>query len=148
MLAVVQRVSRARVTAGGAELGAIGPGLLVLLGVAGSDGPEDSAYIARKLARLRIFEDDQGLMNRSLEEAGGAVLLVSQFTLLADTRRGNRPSFSGAAAPESAELLYQDVAGRLRHAGLTVATGEFGAMMQVELVNNGPVTIIINSREK
>ncbi len=148
MLAVAQRVSRARVTAGGAELGAIGPGLLVLLGVAGADGPEDSAYIARKLARLRIFEDNLGLMNRSLEETGGSVLLISQFTLLADTRRGNRPSFSGAAAPETAERLHQDVAGRLRRTGLTVATGEFGAMMQVELVNNGPVTIIINSREK
>lgn len=146
MRAVVQRVSQASVSVAGESVGSIGPGLLVLLGVARDDAAADAQFIARKLARLRIFGDDQGLMNRSVRDIGGGVLLVSQFTLLGDTRKGNRPGFGQAAGPELAEQLYLDVAGELRREGITVATGRFGAMMQVELVNDGPVTIILESR--
>ena len=137
---------RAAVSVDGERVAAIDAGLLVLLGVAAGDGAGDAAFIARKLARLRIFADGRGLMNLSVADIGGAVLLVSQFTLLADTRRGNRPSFTAAAAPETAERLYKEVAQHLRRGGLPVDTGMFGGSMQVELVNDGPVTILLNSR--
>jgi len=146
MMAVIQRVTRASVSAGSTPIAAIGRGLLVLLGVAKGDSLQDAKYIASKVSRLRIFEDGQKLMNLSVQDVAGSVLLVSQFTLLADTCKGNRPSFSGAAAPEQAESLYLEVIKELRDAGLQVQTGKFGAMMKVELVNDGPVTIILNSK--
>ncbi len=145
MKAVVQRVSEARVTVGEEVTGEIGPGLLVLLGVEVGDGPEQAAFLARKIARLRIFEDAAGKMNRSVLEAGGAVLAVSQFTLCADTSRGNRPGFSGAAPPEAADPLYADFCARLREEGATVETGHFAAHMAVSLVNDGPVTILLET---
>jgi D-aminoacyl-tRNA deacylase len=138
--AVVQRVSRARATPGGE----IGPGLAVLLGVAASDGPETAERFAGKVARLRIFEGEDGKFDRSLLETGGGALVVSNFTLIADTRRGNRPSFSDAARPEQAELIYERFATALRELGVTVETGVFGARMEVELVNDGPVTIVLD----
>jgi D-tyrosyl-tRNA(Tyr) deacylase len=137
--AVVQRVSRAAVTPGGA----IGAGLCVLLGVASTDGEADADRLAGKIARLRIFEGDDGRFDRSLLDTGGAALVVSQFTLIADTRRGNRPSFGGAARPEQAVPLYERFVEALRGHGVEVATREFGARMQVELVNDGPVTIVL-----
>ena len=146
MRAAIQRVSRARVSVAGESVGSIGAGLLVLLGVARDDAAADVEFVSRKLARLRIFEDDKGLMNRSVTDAGGSVLLVSQFTLLGDARKGNRPSFGQAAEPALAEQLYLEVAGQLRGEGIDVALGRFGAMMEVELVNDGPVTIILDSR--
>src|SRR6266496_1381872 len=139
MRGVVQRVSRARSTPGGE----IGEGLLVLLGVADGDTEEDAERLAGKIARLRIFEGDSGKFDRSLLDAGGAALVVSQFTLIADTAKGNRPSFSEAARPEVAEPLYDRFCEALREAGLPVQTGVFGARMTVELVNDGPVTIIL-----
>jgi len=138
--AVVQRASRARVTPGGE----IGPGLVVLLGVADGDDAETAERLAGKVARLRIFEDEDGRFDRSVLDTGGAVLLVSNFTLIADTGRGNRPSFSEAARPEQAEPLYEQFADVLWELGLTGATGVFGARMQVELVNDGPVTIVLS----
>jgi D-tyrosyl-tRNA(Tyr) deacylase len=146
MRAVLQRVSAARVTVDGRTIGAIGPGLLVLAGAGEGDGDADADWIARKVAELRIFEDGAGKMNRSVEDAGGAVLLVSQFTLYADTSRGRRPSFTGALAPERAAPLVERVAAALRARGLTVAEGAFGADMDVALVNDGPVTIVLDSR--
>lgn len=143
---MVQRVGRASVSIAGALKSSIGNGLLVLLGVARDDGPDDVRHIAGKLARLRIFEDEGGLMNRSVQDVGGEILVVSQFTLLGDVRRGNRPGFGAAADPELAEKLYLEVVEELRTTGIKVATGEFGAMMDVELLNDGPVTIIIDSR--
>jgi D-tyrosyl-tRNA(Tyr) deacylase len=137
--AVVQRVARAAVTPGGS----IGAGLCVLLGVADGDTEADAEELAGKIARLRIFQNDEGKFDRSLLEVGGAALVVSQFTLLADTGKGNRPSFSAAARPEVAEPLYERFAGALRALGVEVATGVFGARMQVELVNDGPVTIVV-----
>ena len=137
---------RAAVSVDGERVAAIDAGLLVLLGVAAGDGAGDAAFIAHKLARLRLFADGRGQMNRSVADTGGAILLVSQFTLLADTRRGNRPGFTAAARPETAERLYTEVARHLRHDGLRVETGVFGESMQVELVNDGPVTILLNSR--
>jgi D-tyrosyl-tRNA(Tyr) deacylase len=139
MRAVVQRVSRASCTPGGS----IGPGLCVLLGIAAGDGPLDARRLAGKIARLRIFEGDDGRFDRSLLESGGAALVVSQFTLLADTAKGNRPSFLDAARPEAAEPLYEQVAAELRALGIQVETGVFGARMVVELVNDGPVTIVL-----
>ncbi len=127
----------------GGQVASIGPGLLVLLGVASKDGSAEAHYIAARISRLRIFDDGSGRMNLSVKEAGGSVLLVSQFTLLADTRRGNRPSFTGAASPPVAEKLYLDVAAALKSDGLEVRTGVFGARMQVELVGDGPVTILL-----
>jgi D-aminoacyl-tRNA deacylase len=147
MRAVVQRVSKARVQVGDRVAGEIGRGLLVLVGVAAEDGPADVQYLAAKLRELRIFSDEAGKMNRSVDEDGGAVLVVSQFTLLGDVRRGRRPSFDGAAQPEAAKALYEDLVRQLRAGGLTVATGEFQAQMAVELVNEGPVTILLDSRK-
>lgn len=143
MRAVLQRVSRAAVRVDGAVVGAIGPGLLVLLGVADGDAPEAADRLAGKIARMRIFERD-GKFDASVLEEGGAVLAVSQFTLLADTRKGNRPSFSGAARPEHAEPLYERFCAALRAEGLRVEQGVFGARMEVELVNDGPVTIVLD----
>ncbi len=138
MRALVQRVSRAAVTVGGEEVAAIGPGLLVLLGVHRDDGDGEADRLARKLAALRVFEDEDGRMNRSVADVGAEVLCVSQFTLLGDTRRGNRPSFADAAPPALAEPLYE----RVRHA-LGASGGRFGAHMQVTLVNDGPVTLLV-----
>lgn len=144
MRALVQRVTRARVTVGEEEVGAIGAGLLVLLGVADGDGDALALRLAEKTARLRIFPDAHGRFDRSLLDTGGDALVVSQFTLIADTAKGNRPSFTHAAAPEEAERLYGVYAARLGELGVPhVATGRFGASMAVELVNDGPVTILL-----
>jgi D-aminoacyl-tRNA deacylase len=141
--AVVQRVSKARVTVRGTPIGEVGPGLCVLLGVARGDGAAEAQRLAEKVARLRIFEDDEGRFDRSLLDVGGKALVVSQFTLLADTARGNRPSFVEAAPPERAEPLYESFCEALRAQGVPVETGVFGARMAVELVNDGPVTIVL-----
>jgi D-aminoacyl-tRNA deacylase len=138
--AVVQRVSRASVTPGGE----IGPGLCVLLGVAESDTPEHAERLAAKIAGLRIFENEDGKFDRSLLDVGGEVLVVSQFTLIADTAKGNRPSFTRAARPEEAEQLYERLCAALERGGLRVARGVFRARMEVELVNEGPVTIVLD----
>jgi D-tyrosyl-tRNA(Tyr) deacylase len=138
-------VSRASVTTEQQRTAEIGAGLLVLLGVAAADGPADVRYIAGKIRELRIFPDADGKMNRDVLDAGGSVLLVSQFTLVGDARKGRRPSFDGAAPPALARALYEDVARELRDAGVTVATGVFQALMDVELVNHGPVTILLDS---
>lgn len=147
MRAVVQRVSRASVTAGGVRVGAVDGGLMVLLGVEAGDGEGDAAYISEKIIGLRVFEDGQGKMNLSLADAGGAVLVVSQFTLLGDCRKGRRPSFVNAADPATAERLYLLVVETLRKTGLRVETGRFRADMDVELVNNGPVTLLLDSKK-
>ena len=144
MRAVVQRVSRASVTVDGEVVGACGRGLLALVGVGHGDTPDTAVRLAGKVARLRIFENDQGRFNRSLLDVAGEALVVSQFTLLADTGKGNRPSFTGAAPPEVAEPLVAVVVDELRSLGVTVATGRFGARMAVELVNDGPVTIVLD----
>jgi D-tyrosyl-tRNA(Tyr) deacylase len=144
--AVVQRVSRAEVRVDGEVVGRIGRGFLVLLGVAQGDGDEEALRIARKIAGLRVLADDEGRMNRDLASVGGAVLLVSQFTLLADCRKGRRPAFVDAAPPAEADRLYGVVAGALREAGLPVETGRFAAHMEVDLVNDGPVTILLDTR--
>jgi D-tyrosyl-tRNA(Tyr) deacylase len=146
MRAVLQRVRAARVIVDGRVVGNIGSGCLALIGVANDDGPADVQYIAGKIRELRYFEDEQGKMNRSVAESGGAVLVVSQFTLNADCRKGRRPSFDDAAPPAVARALYEDVVRLLREGGLEVATGEFQAKMQVELVNDGPVTLLLDSR--
>lgn len=146
MIACVQRVSRARVTVGGEVSGRIGAGLLVLLGVAHSDSERDARWLAEKVAGLRVFEDSEGKMNRDLAEAGGAMLVVSQFTLLGDCRKGRRPSFTGAGPPELAEVLYEVFAETVRGLGIEVATGRFRQHMEVELVNDGPVTLLVESR--
>lgn len=146
MRIVVQRVSEAAVHVDGHVVGRIGKGLLVLLGVSRDDGVEDVAYIAGKIRDVRVFEDDEGKINRSVVDAGGSVLLVSQFTLYGDIRKGRRPSFDAAAPPELARALYEDVARRLREDGIAVETGRFQAMMQVSLVNDGPVTVMLDSR--
>jgi D-tyrosyl-tRNA(Tyr) deacylase len=143
MKAVVQRVSKARVTVREEPVGEVGPGLCVLLGVARGDGAAEAQRLAEKVARLRIFEDDEGRFDRSLLDVGGEALVVSQFTLLADTAKGNRPSFGEAAAPEQAELLYDAFCEALHAQGVRVATGVFGARMAVELVSDGPVTIVL-----
>jgi D-tyrosyl-tRNA(Tyr) deacylase len=150
MRAVVQRVSRAKVTINDRTnsdciSGEIGLGLLVLLGVGRDDTEADATYLAEKVAGLRIFEDDGGKMNRSVQEAGGSVLAVSQFTLYGDARRGKRPSFDAAAPPEHARHLYEFFVERIRAAGLRCETGRFQEMMHVELVNEGPVTILLDS---
>lgn len=145
MRAVVQRVSRARVTVDGEITGEIGLGLLVLLGVGRDDTNSDATYLAGKIAGLRVFEDDQGKMNLSVLDAGGSVLAVSQFTLYGDVRRGKRPSFDAAAAPEKARQLYEFFVEQIRAAGLRCETGRFQETMKVELVNEGPVTILLDS---
>ncbi len=147
MRAVVQRAARGRVTVDGAEVGAIGPGLVVLLGVKVGDTADDACYLAERVANLRIMEDAQGKMNLSVRDTGGAVLVVSQFTLYGDTRKGRRPSFVEAARPEAANELYERFVTELRALGLRVATGRFQAMMQVELVNDGPVTLLVESKQ-
>lgn len=145
MRVVIQRVRRAAVTVGDERVGAIGPGLLALVGAAPGDGAEQVRWTARKLAGLRIFEDDDGKMNRSVLDLGGEVLVVSQFTLLGDCRKGRRPSFVGAARPEVAEPLVEALATALEAEGVPTARGRFGAHMQVELVNDGPVTLVIDT---
>lgn len=145
MRAVVQRVSRACVVVGDETIGQIGPGLLVLLGVANGDGEAEAERLAGKVARLRIFEGDDGRLDRDVVEVGGGVLAVSQFTLIADTRKGNRPSFSAAAAPELAEPLYERFCEAMADASIPVARGMFGARMAVELVNDGPVTLVLDT---
>jgi len=132
----------------GAVVGEIGRGLVVLLGVAAGGDSTDAKFIAGKLARMHIFSDEDGLMDLPVSDAGGEMLVISQFTLLGDARKGNRPSFTRAARPELAEALYEEVVEELRKAGLKVETGEFGAMMEVELVNDGPVTLIVESQAK
>ncbi len=146
MRAVIQRVTQASVTVDGQVVGAIGPGLLVLVGVAPTDGPAQVAWLASKIAALRIFEDDEGKMNRSVLDIGGGVLAVSQFTLFGDVRKGRRPSFVGAAPPDHAEPLYRAVlAARAGEGVADVQAGVFGASMQVALVNDGPVTLLLES---
>jgi len=145
MRAVVQRVSRARVTVGNDLAGEIGPGLLVLLGVSKNDAEADADYLADKIIGLRIFKDASAKMNRAVGESGGGVLVVSQFTLYGDVRRGKRPSFDGTAPPEKARALYEHFVERVRATGLRCETGKFQEMMQVELVNDGPVTILLDS---
>ncbi len=147
MRAVVQLVSAAKVTVNNKTTGQIGAGLLVLLGVSQDDTEADAAYLADKIVHLRIFQDDQGLMNRSVAEVGGEILVVSQFTLFGDCRKGRRPSYSKAAPPDRAKRLYELFAGEVRKKGIPVAKGEFQAMMQVSLVNNGPVTLLLDSKK-
>ena len=144
MRAVCQRVSSGRVRIDGTTVGEVQAGLCVLLGVARADGEEDALRLAGKVARLRVFEDERGRFDRSLADVGGAALVVSQFTLIADTAKGNRPSFGQAAPPELAEPLYERFCVELRDLGIPVETGVFGARMQLELVNDGPVTIVLD----
>jgi D-tyrosyl-tRNA(Tyr) deacylase len=148
MRAVLQRVTRARVVIDGAEHSRIERGMLVLLGVEKEDTAEDSKALAQRLVELRIFEDDAGKMNRSIREAGGEILAVSQFTLLGDCRRGRRPSFDPAAPPDVAKNLYEKFVSEIQALGIPVATGVFQAMMDVELTNQGPVTFILDSRKR
>ena len=152
MRAVIQKVTRAQVDVLDGEsretCGQIGAGLMVLLGVGHDDGAQDARYIADKIAYLRIFEDENGRLNRSVQDIGGSVLLVSQFTLYADARNGRRPSFSAAAAPEAANAWYEEVAALLRGLGLTVETGRFQSHMQVDLCNDGPVTLLLDSQKQ
>jgi D-aminoacyl-tRNA deacylase len=145
MRAVVQRVSRARVVVDGDIVGKIGRGLLVLLGVGHADSETDADYLADKITGLRIFEDEKGKMNLDVAAVTGGILVVSQFTLYGDVRRGKRPSFDSAAAPERARQLYEYFVARIRDAGLPCQTGRFQEMMEVELVNDGPVTILLDS---
>ena len=148
MRACVQRVSEGRVTVDGEICGEIGPGFVVLLGVAKDDTAEDVQRMADKIVGLRVFEDDEGQMNRSIIETGGAMLVVSQFTLLGDCRKGRRPSFIDAAPPEQAEELYEQFVERVRAENVEVATGRFRTMMNVALVNEGPVTLLLDSRRQ
>ncbi|HET7097799.1 MAG TPA: D-aminoacyl-tRNA deacylase [Casimicrobiaceae bacterium] len=149
MRALIQRVREASVSVGDRLAGAIGPGLVVLAAMADDDSDEDRDWLARKIVALRIFDDESGVMNRSVVDADGAILAVSQFTLFASTRKGNRPSWSGAAPPMIAKPKFDDfVAALARERGQPVATGVFGAMMQVALVNDGPVTIWLDSRDR
>jgi D-tyrosyl-tRNA(Tyr) deacylase len=145
MRAVVQRVKESKVEVKGETVGAIGPGLLILLGVGEEDSEKDGAYLVEKIAHLRIFPDEEGLMNLSLMDTGGAALVVSQFTLWGDCRKGRRPSFVKAARPEQANALYEQVVRLLKKKGLEVATGRFQEMMDVHLVNDGPVTLMLDS---
>ena len=146
MRAVVQRVSRAAVRVAGEEVGKIGRGLLVLVAAGTGDTSEDAAWLADKVASLRIFPDSDGQLNRALADVGGAILAVSQFTLYGDCRKGRRPSFVGALPPGPAEALYLEFVGRLRACGVPVETGRFRTTMEVELVNDGPVTLLVDSQ--
>ncbi|WP_126244499.1 D-aminoacyl-tRNA deacylase [Chitinophaga rhizosphaerae] len=149
MRAVIQRVARAEVSIGGEVKSAIGGGLLVLLGIEDADGPEDIAWLSAKIVNLRVFNDENGVMNRSALETGGSVLLVSQFTLHASTKKGNRPSYLKASRPDTAIPLYESMIARMEaDLGKPVGTGSFGADMQVSLVNDGPVTIIIDTKNR
>lgn len=145
MRALLQRVSKAGVSVNGASARSIGPGLVILLGIAVGDTPEDLNYLVRKTVDLRIFNDDEGKMNRSLLDTGGEALIVSQFTLYGDARKGRRPSYTDAARPEEAIPLYEAFVEAVREQGIDVQTGEFGADMQVEIHNDGPVTLILES---
>ncbi|MCS6304602.1 MAG: D-tyrosyl-tRNA(Tyr) deacylase [Nitrospira sp.] len=148
MRAILQRVTNASVEVEGKVVGRIQHGLMVLLGIAKGDNESDTAYVVEKIQNLRMFADDQGKMNRSVIDVGGAVLLVSQFTLLGRTDNGRRPNFDGAAPPDQAKRLYEQVAADLRACGMPVETGVFAAHMQVALVNDGPVTFVVDSRER
>jgi D-tyrosyl-tRNA(Tyr) deacylase len=148
MRAVIQRVTSARVTVDGHETGAINAGLLVLLGVHRDDKHQDVSWLAEKIVNLRIFEDNERKMNLSLLETGGAMLIVSQFTLLGDCRKGRRPSWSSAAPPETANMLYLDFIAAVNDFGITTKSGEFQAMMEVSLVNSGPVTMLLDSHKQ
>jgi D-tyrosyl-tRNA(Tyr) deacylase len=148
MRAVIQRVSKASVVVDGKTVGAIEAGLMVLLGVAQGDDKKEAAYLADKTAGLRIFEDENGKMNRSVEDIGGGILVVSQFTLLGDCRKGRRPGFTDAAPPELADILYAQYVETLTGRGIPVATGVFRADMKVHLVNDGPVTMLLDSRKQ
>lgn len=148
MRAVIQRVTSARVTVNGRETGAIEAGLLVLLGVHRDDKQQDVSWLAEKIVNLRVFEDNEGKMNLSLIDTGGALLVVSQFTLLGDCRKGRRPSWSPAAPPETANRLYQDFIAAVDDFGINTASGEFQAMMEVSLVNSGPVTMLLDSHKQ
>ena len=147
MRAVVQRVTSASVTVGEEVTGAIGPGMMVLIGVSSEDGPADLKYIAEKVMHLRIYDDENGVMNRSILDAGGAILAVSQFTLYGDARGGRRPSYFRAAKPEKAEEMYEKLIALWREAGIHVETGRFRTEMKVSLVNDGPVTILLDSEK-
>ena len=148
MRALIQRVTSASVLIDDAEVGSIGPGLVVLLGVADGDDDADARWVVDKVVNMRIFADDEGRFNRSALDVDGGLLVVSQFTLYADTRRGRRPDFTRAAAPEEANRLYEATVAMFRETGLTVATGEFQAYMQVRLQNDGPVTIMVDSADR
>lgn len=146
MKTVIQRVKQASVSVDGAHIAGIGNGLLVFIGVDREDRTDDAQYLAEKIVHLRVFEDDHGKMNRSLLETGGQMLVVSQFTLLGDCKKGRRPSFVKAAPPETADRLYEYFAGLVRQTGIEVQTGRFRALMDVSLVNDGPVTLMVDSR--
>ena len=149
MRAVIQRVSSASVTIDGSVKSSIGPGLLILLGIGNEDGPEDIEWLVKKIAGLRIFDDDAGVMNRSVIDIAGEALVVSQFTLMASTKKGNRPSYIHASRPEFAVPMYEKFVAKLQELfGKEIQTGEFGADMQVSLVNDGPVTIIMDSKQR
>lgn len=148
MRVVIQRVSQAEVVIENQSVGKIERGFMILVGIHEEDGPEDVAYLVRKISKLRVFEDEAGKMNLGIQEINGSILSVSQFTLYADTKKGNRPSFIEAARPEKAIPLYESFNQQLRDLAIPVETGEFGADMSVSLVNDGPVTIIIDTREK
>jgi D-tyrosyl-tRNA(Tyr) deacylase len=147
MRAVIQRVRSAAVTVDGEIVGQIGRGLLVLVGVAKDDGPSDISYLANKIANLRVFPENDKLLHFTTAEVGGGVLVVSQFTILGDCRKGRRPSFDQSAPPELAEKLYEELVAALAQAGLPVATGRFRAMMEVSLINDGPVTLLLDSKK-
>ncbi len=147
MKAVLQRVREASVVVAGETVGAVGPGLLILFCAVKGDAADDATFLARKIARMRIFNDADGRMNRSVLDVGGSALAVSQFTLAAEWRKGNRPGFSNAAPPDEGEALYEDFCARLEDEGLQVARGRFGAHMDVGLVNDGPVTIVMDTNE-
>ncbi|MBP1045204.1 D-tyrosyl-tRNA(Tyr) deacylase [Enterococcus sp. BWM-S5] len=148
MKAVIQRVSHAKVEIDGEMIGQIDSGFMILLGIHTEDTLEDVAYLVRKISKLRVFEDSEGKMNEDIQSADGKILSISQFTLYADTKKGNRPSFISAARPEQAIPLYEAFNQQLREAGIAVETGEFGGDMDVTLTNDGPVTIVIDTREK
>ena len=148
MIAIIQRVKKSSVSTGGKVIGKIGRGLLILLGVDKKDRPADADYLVEKIINLRVFEDKDGRMNRSLIEIGGKLLIVSQFTLLGDCRKGRRPSFVNAAGPEKANELYMYFIARVEQKGITAETGQFGAMMDVSLINDGPVTLIVESKKQ